>query len=241
MYVGEVPRPGFARGVFSYLARHHVSLLALAVALSGTAYAATQLEPGSVRTKHIKDRAVTKKKISRKAIADLRGARGPRGLTGPQGLQGVQGATGLTGPEGPAGQDAPPIEDLQLVSPAPPDPGGQCRTGTSPASQFCGDRVTPGYGFWENVTGYAPAGYFKDRSGLVHLQGTVHNFGGAPGPTIFILPGTHRPAATRVYGVFDADGANQNIRIHANGRVVLGNEDVNGSSLLQLDGISFRP
>ena len=238
MYVGDVPRPGFARGVFRYFARHHVSLLALAVALSGTAYAATQLEPDSVGTKHIKDRAVTKKKISRKAIADLRGARGPRGLTGPQGLQGVQGAAG---PEGPAGQDAPPIEALQLVSPAPPDPGGQCRRGESPASQFCGDRVTPGYGFWQNVAGYAPAGYFTDRSGLVHLQGAVQTGGGAPGPTIFILPGTHRPAATRIFGVFDAEDSNQNIRIHPNGRVVLGNEDVNGSSLLQLDGISFRP
>lgn len=90
------------RQIGAYGRRHHVALLALFVALSGTAVAAgnTLLPRNSVGTAQLKNRAVTKKKIAKKTIASLRGSRGPQGPVGPTG------ATGPVGPStGPAGGD----------------------------------------------------------------------------------------------------------------------------------------
>jgi hypothetical protein len=61
----------------SYLRRHHVGMLALFIALSGTAYAATlprnsvgtaQLQKNAVTTPKIKKSAVTSRKIKRNAV-----------------------------------------------------------------------------------------------------------------------------------------------------------------------------
>jgi hypothetical protein len=46
---------------------------------------------------------VTKKKIARRTLATLRGARGPRGLTGATGAAGARGPQGVEGPQGVAG------------------------------------------------------------------------------------------------------------------------------------------
>jgi hypothetical protein len=51
-----------------YVRRHHVGLLALVIALGGTAYAATKLPPKSVGPKQIKSGAVTAKKIRAGAV-----------------------------------------------------------------------------------------------------------------------------------------------------------------------------
>jgi hypothetical protein len=84
-----------------------VSCIALGVALGGTSVAAINALPrNSVGTTQLKNGAVTKKKINKKTIAQLRGNRGPRGLQGPQGAQGAQGAQGvqgIQGIQGPAG------------------------------------------------------------------------------------------------------------------------------------------
>jgi hypothetical protein len=69
-----------------------IACLALAVALGGTAYAAVTLPARSVGTKQLKNGAVTKQKIAKKTIADLRGKAGPAGQTGPPGPPGA-GAT----------------------------------------------------------------------------------------------------------------------------------------------------
>jgi hypothetical protein len=82
-----------------------VACVALAIALGGTSYAAISLPANSVGTKQIKDRAVTKTKISARTIASLRGARGARGLAGPAG---PAGAGGAAGPAGAAGAVGPP-------------------------------------------------------------------------------------------------------------------------------------
>lgn len=80
-----------------------VSLVALFVALGGTTYAATSLPKNSVGTAQLKNRAVTKTKISPKAIRALKGARGPQG---PPGAGGVQGPPGPKGDTGAPGQNA---------------------------------------------------------------------------------------------------------------------------------------
>jgi hypothetical protein len=80
-----------------------ISCIALAVALSGTSYAAFSLPKHSVGTAQLKNDAVTKKKINAKTLGVLRGTRGvpgPRGPTGGRGPAGPQGSA-----NGPAGGD----------------------------------------------------------------------------------------------------------------------------------------
>lgn len=101
-----------------------VSLIALAVALGGTGYAATQLPKNSVGNKQIKKNAVTSVKVKDGSLlardfkagqlaayaaaaggvgaTGATGATGPTGPTGPAGPTGATGATGATGPEGPS-------------------------------------------------------------------------------------------------------------------------------------------
>ncbi len=80
-----------------------ISLIALFVALGGTSYAAIALPKNSVGTKQLKNGAVTKTKISKKTLTQLKGNRGPAGPVGATGATGTTGATGATGPAGPAG------------------------------------------------------------------------------------------------------------------------------------------
>jgi hypothetical protein len=112
-------------GLVSYLRRHHIGLLALCIALTGTAYAAT-VPNNSVGTKQIKKNAVTEPKIKKAAVtgakikngavnsdkvkngsllsADFKSGQlpaGPQGAQGPQGPQGPAGATNVTVRVGP--------------------------------------------------------------------------------------------------------------------------------------------
>jgi hypothetical protein len=78
---------------------------------------------------------------------------------------------------------------------------------------------------WANYgQGYAPAGYFRDRSGLVHLRGVVQG----PGGTIFRLPPGWRPkSGARSFGA---------VTIRGDGSV-----RARAAEFLPLDGIVFRP
>ena len=69
-----------------------VSLVALFVALSGTALAATNYING----KHIKPHSIPKNRLTAGAIKGLKGDRGPAGA------KGAKGDTGETGPTGPS-------------------------------------------------------------------------------------------------------------------------------------------
>ena len=104
-------------GLVSYLRRHHIGLLALCIALTGTAYAAT-LPNNSVGTKQLKKNAVAEPKIKKAAVtgakikngavnsdkvkngsllsADFKSGQLPAGPPGPQGAQGPAGATNVT-------------------------------------------------------------------------------------------------------------------------------------------------
>ena len=80
-----------------------VAMLALFVALTGTAVATTsalitgkQIKNGSITGLDIKNKSVTAKDIK----GQLRGARGAAGPAGPPGPQGPQGSQGATGPAG---------------------------------------------------------------------------------------------------------------------------------------------
>ena len=82
-----------------------VSIVALVVALGGTATAATlvvsnsaQIKNGAVKSADLADgKGVNVVDLTRKARRSLRGARGPQGAQGAQGAQGVQGVPGTPG------------------------------------------------------------------------------------------------------------------------------------------------
>lgn len=88
-----------------------VALLALVVALGGSAYAGIHLAKNSVGTAQIRNGAVKNSKLSHGVKKRLNkvGARGPRGERGPQGAPGQNGQNGqagqpgLQGIQGPAG------------------------------------------------------------------------------------------------------------------------------------------
>ena len=77
-----------------------VALIALAVALGGTSYAATQLPRNSVTTKQLKNNSVTSAKVKDRSLRSRdfaagqlpAGERGPAGPTGPQGERGPAGS-----------------------------------------------------------------------------------------------------------------------------------------------------
>jgi hypothetical protein len=83
-----------------------VAMIALFVALTGTAVATTsalitgaQIKNSSITGLDVKNKSLTAKDFK----GSLRGARGPAGPAGPQGAQGAQGAQGPAGPQGPQG------------------------------------------------------------------------------------------------------------------------------------------
>ena len=103
--------------VVSYVRRHHLGMLALFVALSGTAYAAT-LPRNSVGTAQLKRNAVTSAKVKPRSLlasdfrrgqlpAGPRGPAGPQGPAGPEGAAGARGAEGATGARGAEGAPGP--------------------------------------------------------------------------------------------------------------------------------------
>jgi hypothetical protein len=92
-----------------YLRQHHVGLLALFVALSGTAYAAT-LPRNSVGTAQLKRNAVTSAKVRNGSLLtrDFKAGQVPRGPAGPAGAKGPAGPMGPAGPQGPKGDQGLP-------------------------------------------------------------------------------------------------------------------------------------
>jgi hypothetical protein len=90
-------------------ARRHVTYanamatIAVFIALSGSAYAATKLQAKSVGSRELKNGAVTKAKIAKSTLSALTAKRGATGAPGPAGAAGATGAAGPTGAIGPAG------------------------------------------------------------------------------------------------------------------------------------------
>lgn len=80
--------------------------LGITTAASGTMQAlitGAQIKDGSVESKDIEDRTILPKDLSARAVAALKGDRGPRGLVGARGATGPTGATGATGLAGARG------------------------------------------------------------------------------------------------------------------------------------------
>ena len=101
-----------------------IASVALFVALGSGAAVAGRLISGRTIVSH----SIPASKLTRQAIASLRGARGKTGPQGPAGIQGTQGpkgATGSTGPMGPIGLTGPigpigPAGPIGATGPAGP-------------------------------------------------------------------------------------------------------------------------
>ena len=127
------------RALVKYLGRHHVGLVALFIALSGSAYAAG-VARNSVGTAQLKRNAVTSPKVKDGSLrlADLAAADRVR-LRGAAGAQGAPGATGATGAIGRPGHDGGGLIDAQSAPagsdpPAQPDAQSSALTFELPAS-----------------------------------------------------------------------------------------------------------
>ena len=103
------------KNLSEHVRRNALAYLALFAALSGTAWAATELEKNEVKSKHIgkgqvKNSDLADSSVSSAKVADgsllnedfARGQlpQGPQGERGPQGLQGEQGLQGVQGQQG---------------------------------------------------------------------------------------------------------------------------------------------
>jgi hypothetical protein len=85
---------------------------------------------------------------------------------------------------------------------------------------------------WKNYGGaWSRAGFWKDASGVVHLQGTLT--GKKAGKVAFQLPVGYRPAAD-IFTVAAAGNQSTSIEILANGEIL-----IIGSGAVGLDGLTF--
>lgn len=87
---------------------------------------------------------------------------------------------------------------------------------------------------WLNYgAGYAPAGYFKDSQGIVHLRGLVEGGTG----DIFSLPAGYRPAYRAIFIVMADPNDRGRIDIAPDGDVSF---SVGSNNWVSLEGITFR-
>lgn len=224
-----------------------IAVLALIAALAGSALAGS--EPSATT-------AGTAAKALKKAKQALKVAKATSKQQGPQGPQGQQGPQGPPGPStGPAGGDLsgtypnPQIKFDAVTSAEILDgsvTGADLAPRESVTNAVLGNCVgaTP----WTGGPGFAgDPGYWKDRSGVVHLQGAVSCGGNATeGGAIFTLPAGYRPAFQDGVVRFGALGGGVTLVQVAvlddnSGAVVYDGPD--GTAIddyISLDGISFR-
>ena len=219
-----------------------VACLALIVALSGTGYAAIKLPARSVGTKQLRTGAVTNIKLARGAVTASKVARNT--LTGAQineaALGTVRSATQADSATHAATADAATTAGT-ATSVAAPEGWHLVGANGEPLFQHS----------WQNGANSfdEPLGFYKDRSGVVHLRGRIIN--GSPNNSIFQLPAGYRPAAGK-YAVFPAacDCATAQTTIiavqgsgfaaSADGSVTMQNGSLSTGRFLSLDGISFQ-
>jgi len=100
---------------------------------------------------------------------------------------------------------------------------------------------------WRVVNGgVAPlldCGYFKDASGVVHMEGIIDKNGGnwVANEVMVTLPIGYRPPSTRYFSPFTSPYGPSRIEVASDGTVKLVNGGAsNPVGYLVLDGISFR-
>lgn len=89
---------------------------------------------------------------------------------------------------------------------------------------------------WVNYSAaHRPAGFYKDSSGLVRIEGLIKSGTATPGTTIFTLPSGYRPSKD-IYFPTASNGAHGEVTITSAGSV---NIVAGSNTYFSLDGISF--
>ncbi len=205
-----------------------ISILALVVAMAGSAFAASQLPSNSVGTAQIKKNAVTTAKVKKNAITlakirknSVNGARvKKKSLTGSDINLNKLG----TVPSAELANSLSPLEATHLIG-APGEPGFQSGSKNVDA---------------EGIN-FQDVGFYKDHEGIVHLVGLVEPGGEGPLPgLVFTLPSGFRPAA----GVTELFAPGGEVVLVFGSGVSLSGVNVEGGVFSPggglLSGISFR-
>ena len=187
-------------GVITHLRSNLIAYLALFAALgAGTAYAATkvtskQVAKSAIKSKHVKDNALTGADINEGTLElpSTTGGPGVQGPAGPQGPEGAVGPRGAAGPQGPAGADG---EDG--APGAPGAPGKDGKDGAVGATGPQGPEGIPG-----SARAYTRVGVWPDGTIQLDQQRTL-GFTGI------------RRATTGTYCLTVANGINQSNRPYA--------------------------
>jgi hypothetical protein len=247
-----------------------IAVVALVFAVGGVAVAAIPGDDGSITACYQKKAGEVRvvsagKKCTKKEKRltwnkeGVKGEPGVKGDAGGQGAPGAQGEPGLS--NGPAGGDlagnypSPTLAASEAVRRVASSSRKDNCVGPQGGltGEFCRGDASVGGGSpqektWKNNGGaYESAGYWKDRAGVVHLQGSVENDGAGtfvnPQP-VFLLPPGYRPDATRRWETQSFSGANpatvDAIEVRADGAVIL-DRSQSSVSYLSLDGVDFRP
>lgn len=91
---------------------------------------------------------------------------------------------------------------------------------------------------WQNFgSTYAPAAYWKDENGLVHLEGLIKS--GTLSIAAFVLPPGYRPAMDRIFSVFSNNSVGM-IQVQADGSVQPMSIGTASNASYGLDGVVFR-
>lgn len=156
-----------------------VAVIALVVAMSGTAFAATM-----ITTNQIKDGTILPKDLSVKARNYLRGQRGPKGATGATGAPGVNGNDGTNGSSG--------VVSIKTVG------GPVSNTTLSGALQYLGPTTSVTVAAGQKVVGSVAASLASSGSSTLSLSlcedtgGTLSRFVGATTFSVFTVDATKR-------------------------------------------------
>jgi hypothetical protein len=217
-----------------------VACAALAVAFGGTGYAALKLPRNSVGTKQLKNSAVTNRKLAPGAVTGAKVAR--NSLTGVQVNEATLGTVSSATHATSAATATSATNATTAQNLAAPEAFHNVGAPGEPAFQNS----------WQNnaMTTYGyPAGFYKDRLGVVHLRGRITS--GSANNAIFQLPPGYRPA-TGKYAVLPAAcecaaGAQSTIIAiqgsglapAMDGAVSMSNGNLPPGNSLWLDGVSF--
>ena len=178
-----------------------IAVIALVIAMSGATYAALKAPRNSVVSRSIRNGQVKRADLGANAVNGAKVADGS--VSGADiadgGVSGIDIQNGSVG----AGDLAPgavAAEAPRDVAPNPLIATDPCASGQT--AVFCGyfDQ-SPDDGNWQNVGGeFAPVRFYRDLSGIVHLEGVATITSYQSQLRAFILPAGYRPAATQLFG-----------------------------------------